>query len=375
MKKRILFFIESLSGGGAEQVLITLLRHLDYSHFEVGLMTVADVGIHLADVDYSRVNYNTLIPHSGGFLKKLWYKLKYKLIYHYLPTSLVAKLIIPRGYDTYVAFVEGYCTKIIARLPKKVRKVAWVHTDLKDNPWTIEKRIYNCLEEEKVSYVQYNAVVCVSRSVEETMSTYYNLNNCQVIYNPLDTDKIRELSAIGTEDMKLAAGFNIITVGRLVPQKGYDLLIPIIARLRAAGLDVSLYILGDGECRKMLENQIIELDLCKYVHLLGYRPNPYALMRQMNLFVCSSRAEGFSLVIAEALALGVPVVSTLCSGPNELLGNNQYGMLCPDHEELYQTISNIVRDATLYADLKRRAEIRQDMADISRIIRQVESVL
>ena len=69
-----------------------------------------------------------------------------------------------------------------------------------------------------------------------------------------------------------------------------------------------------------------------YVSLPGFSTNPYSEMKESDIFVCSSRAEGFSLVIAEAMALGIPVVSTYCSGPNELLEEGKYGMLVENSE-------------------------------------------
>lgn len=375
MKHKVLFFIESLSGGGAEQVLVTLLRHLNYSRFEVTLMTVADVGVHLKDIDYRHIHYRTMIPQGKSFLPKLWYKLKYKLIYHFLPTSFVARFMIPNGYDTYVAFVEGYCTKILAHLPTNAGKVAWVHIDLKNYPWTQNAGIYRNLGEEIKCYTQYDTVVCVSHSVEEIMRSYYLLDNTIVIYNPIDVSRIRKLAEMDSEVVIPSKGFNLVSVGRLVIQKGYDLLIPMIARLRDEGLDVSLYILGEGECRDSLELLIRQYNLNEFVHLLGYRSNPYAIVDKMDLFVCSSRAEGYSLVIAESLALGVPVISTLCAGPNELIDNNKNGILCENYEILYYEIKNIIENPELLSQLRQKAINRKEVVDMRRNINLVEKIL
>ena len=80
-----------------------------------------------------------------------------------------------------------------------------------------------------------------------------------------------------------------------------------------------------------------------YVSLPGFVKNPYAQLASADLFVCSSRAEGFSLVIAEAMALGTPVLSTYCSGPNELLEEGKYGILVKNSEEaLFDELSHII---------------------------------
>lgn len=351
-----------------------MLRHFDYSKYDVTLLTVSDVGVHLDDIDFSKVHYKTLIPKHSGRFADFWYALKYKLIYQYLPAWLVAKLIIPSGFDTYIAFVEGYCTKIIGQLPADKRKITYVHIDLKNYPWTLQQGIYKTFEEERDVYNRYDKAVCVSRSVEEVMKSYYGLNNTVTIYNPIDVEFINQ-KAKKPVDLVPSKGFNLVSVGRLVPQKGYDLLIPIIARLRNEGIDISLYILGEGEDRQKLEALNQELGTTECVHLLGYHTNPHAIVSKMDAFVCSSRAEGYSLVIAEALSMGVPVISTNCAGPNELLADGKYGILCNDYEDLYQQIKAVASNAGLRAELHVKALERRNTLNVSNTLKQLEEIL
>lgn len=374
MKRKILFFIESLSGGGAEQVLVTMLRHFDYAKYDVTLLTVSDVGVHLDDIDFCKVHYKSIIPKHCGRLANFWYALKYKLIYQYLPAWLVAKLIIPYGYDTYIAFVEGYCTKIIGQLPADKKKITYVHIDLKNYPWTLQQGIYKSFEEEREVYKRYDKSVCVSRSVEEVMKSYYGLCNTTAIYNPIDVEFIN-LKAKEPVDVVPSTGFNLVSVGRLVPQKGYDLLIPIIARLRNEGIDVSLYILGEGEDRQKLETLNQELETTDFVHLLGYQTNPHAIVSKMDAFVCSSRAEGYSLVIAEALTMGVPVISINCAGPNELLADGKYGILCDNYESLYQQLKAVATNPALREELHKKALLRRESLNVTNTIKQVEEII
>lgn len=372
--KKVLFFIESLSGGGAEQVLVTMLRHFDYAKYDVTLLTVSDVGVHLDDVDFSKVHYKSIIPQHSGRLANFWYALKYKLIYQWLPAWLVAKFIIPSGFDTYIAFVEGYCTKIIGQLPTDKKKITYVHIDLKNYPWTLQQGIYKSFDEERDVYKRYDKAVCVSLSVEEVMKSYYGLNNTTTIYNPIDVEFINK-KAKDPVDFVPSTGFNLVSVGRLVPQKGYDLLIPIIARLRNEGIDVSLYILGEGEDRQKLETLNLELGSTECVHLMGYHTNPHAFVCKMDAFVCSSRAEGYSLVIAEALSMGIPVISTNCAGPNELLADGKYGILCDDYEALYQQIKAVATNPNLREELHRMALERRNTLNVANTIKQVEEII
>jgi glycosyltransferase involved in cell wall biosynthesis len=249
-----------------------------------------------------------------------------------------------------------------------------VHIDLKALPWTINEGIYNNLQEEKIAYSKYDKVICVSNSVKKIMTDEYELEHVETIYNPIDTHDIIEKSK-KTTSISVSNGFNLISIGRLVPQKGYDLLIPIVSKLIKDGINVHLYILGTGIEQQNLEKIISKEGINNHTHLLGFQENPYSIMEKMDLFVCSSRSEGYSLVIAEALTLGVPVISMNCSGPNELLDNNKYGRLCNSYEELYQSIKSAITDKDYYQDLKEKATKRKDFFDINTTMQQIDNLL
>lgn len=373
MKNNILFFKESLGGGGAERVLVTILKHLDYEKYSVTLLTLVDGGVLKEEIMGIPIRYMTVIRSSDKPWSKLLYKIKYKLIYKWLPIKIVNRLIIPQKHiDVYVAFTEGFATKLMSYSPQV--KIAWVHADLKKDSWTIDKHIYKNLEEEKQVYSRYNEVVCVSRSVENVMMKHYELNNTTTIYNPIDVEDILQKATISTV-LNVSTSFNVVSVGRLVPQKGYDLLIPMIGRLRRQGFDVQLYLIGKGIEHKHLEGLIKEDNLQEFVHLVGFLSNPYPLMSQMDLFVCSSIAEGYSLVIAEAMVLGLPIISMDCAGPNELLGGGEFGLLCDDYNALETAIEKVISDRNYYLELRKKASKRQYFFNVSKTIEQIEKLL
>ena len=374
MKKHILFFIESLSSGGAEKVLVTFLKHLDYSKYEVTLMPLVDLGVLREDIDKSKVHYIPVISEAKNTCQRIWNKIKYKLIYHYLPCKLTNRWIIPqKGIDVYIAFTEGFATKLLSYTPNK--KIAWVHADLKTDPWTLNSNVYKSLEEERTSYHRYDKVVCVSKSVEQVMREHYGLSQTTTIYNPIDTEDIL-LKASQPIDIDIPSSFNIVSVGRLVPQKGYDRLIPIVGKLRREGKDVQLFLIGEGVERKYLESIIEKEGLQEAVHLMGFQKNPYAVMSKMDLFVCSSRAEGYSLVIAEAITLGFPVVSTDCAGPNELLAYGKYGLLVENSETgLYNGILRIIDRIELREGLKAKAIERSKIFGLDETLKNFNNLL
>lgn len=361
-KKKVLFFIESLSGGGAEKVLITVLQHLNYLNFEIGLLTVNDIGVHLDKIDKNKLNYYTICGKGKSFFERLLYR----LIYHILPGWLVCKIFVPKGYDIYIAFVEGYCTKILSHLNKQ--KIAWVHCDLSTHDWPVKLGIFSSKYDEAIAYSKYDKVICVSKAVENIMLSDYGLQKTQTIYNPIDEKIVKELGKAPIETPIDKSVKNIVSVGRLVKQKGYDQLLPIIKNLSKKGHKIHLWIIGDGEERNNLTKQVEELEIKDLVTFTGYLSNPYALMSKMDIFVCSSRTEGYSLVIAEAMILEIPVISINCSGPRELIGNNRYGTLCSNYNELEFQISKQLNSPTSKKGVP-------DILNINKTIFLIESLL
>ena len=192
-------------------------------------------------------------------------------------------------------------------------------------------------------------------------------------YNPIDEDDIKKRA---NEKINIldSSAIKFITIGRLVEQKGYDRLIRVIKRLKEEYDGVfQLLILGDGEKKKQLGEYIKENKLTNIVKLQGFVKNPYPYLKNSDLFICSSRAEGYSLVIAESLILNVPVISTKCSGPNELLDFGKYGMLVEnDEDSLYLGLKNIIDDRNKLKELKKKSQKRSEIFNYKKTIERIE---
>lgn len=379
MCKKILIVIESLSGGGAEKVLATLIKHIDKTLFDVTVCTIVDTGKYVDEVK-SDVRYKPIIqnPERMSVWGKLGYALKYRLVYRWLPMCLVYRLFIPKGCDVEVAFCEGFITKMLAKSNnEKAKKIAWVHTDLKYNPWPRKQGIYKSVEEETASYREFDNIITVSKTVEDSFTEIYGQEGkVSTIYNPIDVDdiKIRGQESITEFDKGV---LNLVTVGRLVPQKGYDILLGVVKQLKENGFKFKLRILGEGELYEQLFACIEENSLHDNVELVGFKKNPYPYIAKSDLFVCSSRSEGYSLVIAEALVLGVPVISTYCSGPNELLEDGKYGLLVNNSEDgsfLYEGLRLLMIDNELLMGYRKRAAERGNHFSLVKMMSEIENL-
>lgn len=145
------------------------------------------------------------------------------------------------------------------------------------------------------------------------------------------------------------SGKRMISVGRLHPQKGYDLLIPAMEPVFKSHPDWHLDIFGEGDERDRLQEQIDVLGLCRHISLKGYTNDIRSELSQSDICLVSSRYEGFPMAILESLASGLPVVSFDCpEGPGELL-KNEAGILVPPEDTVVfsDAVNRMIKDPAL----------------------------
>lgn len=375
-KIKILFMINNLYGGGAEKVLQTLLGQLDKNKYDIVLYGVTNeqynTRIYPKNITYKSVfsgQYHSTI--KSVFLIKVINKFKL-FIYNNFSAKLFYKLFIKGIYDVEVAFIEGYSTRIISGSQQKSKKLAWVHIDLDANHWSAIA--YKSLNDEIAVYKEFDSIICVSESVKITFAKKFGIiNTLNVCYNPIDVDDIilKGQKAINISKSK---DFLISAMGRLANQKGFDRLIRCTKRLVDAQYSVELWILGKGDDEKLLKNLITKYNLEEHVKLLGFQSNPYKYIKQCDLFVCSSRSEGFSLVIGEAYILNKPVISTNCAGPDELLNFGEYGLLVDNSEQgIYEGILAVLNSTSQLEKLKLKAKERAGFFNLKKSCEIIES--
>lgn len=373
--KRILFLIESLSGGGAEKVLSVLLKHIDKTKFDITLCTIVDTGIYVEEVK-RYVKYTSILgnPKKKSFIGKILYKILYLLIYNILPAKLTYTLFIPKNKDIEVAFIEGFCTKLLSHSTnKRAKKIAWVHIDLQKFPWI--KDIYKNFEQEKTSYSKYDKIVGVSNTVVSSVKKRYGVNNVITLYNPIENFNIIQKSNESITLPPKVQAVRMVTVGRFVPQKAYDRLLRVIKRLYEGGYSIELWILGDGEQRPILEEYINTHSLNKIITLWGFQKNPYPYLKHSDIFVCSSISEGYSTAVTEALILELPVITTACSGMDELLLNGKCGLITENSENgLYEGIKHVLDNTNLLASYKQNILKHQERFLLSNQMTQIENL-
>ena len=170
---------------------------------------------------------------------------------------------------------------------------------------------------------------------------------------------------------------DMLIVGKLMPNKRFDMLLRIHKRLKDQCYPVHTYLLGDGPDRVKLEDFIQENRLEDSVTLLGYQTNPYQYVANCDLFVCASVAEGFSTAATEALIVGTAVCTVEVSGMKEMLGEqNEYGIVTESNEEaLYQGIKRLLDDPQLLSHYKKQAQLRGKVFSTENTVKAVTDML
>lgn len=364
---KVLFFIPNLAGGGAERVLVNLVNNMDSAQFNITILVLFDIGIN-KDYLKSNINYRYIFKKSfrgnTHFLKLF-------------SPKFLAQKFIKEDYDIAISYLEGPTTRIISGIQnKKTKKINWVHCELTKKQLV---KSYRNSNEFSKCYKVFDSTIFVSETAKEAFEKATKLTSNHVVkYNTVETDKIREQSNEKIYDVNYnIKTTNLITVGRLTDQKGYDRLLPLTKGLASEGNDIHLYILGEGHLEKKIKKYIRENNLESYVTLLGYKDNPYKYVKQADLFVCSSYSEGFSTAVTESLIVGTPVLTTRVSGMEEMLGeNNEYGLIVDnDTESLYKGLKEMLNNKRLLDHYRQKAIERSLFFDTEKTVKEVESLL
>ena len=366
--KKILFFIPNLMHGGAEKVLVNLVNNLDRDKYNITLQTIFDVGVNKQylkeDINYKYV-FKKLFRGSTTIFKLF----SPEFLYRYL---------IKDEYDIVISYLEGPTARIISGCPYVSKKISWIHIEMNDEGKFAVG--FRNSEEAKKCYGKFDEIICVSNTVKQIFLEASGLKeyNVEVLYNTNETEKIVEKSKEEVDNVVFDENIvNICSVGKITRTKGYDRLARVHKKLMEEGLNHHIYILGIGEEKDKINKYLEENNLQDTYTFLGFRDNPYKYMAKCDLFVCSSLREGFSTAVTESLLVGTPVISTLCSGAQELLGyNNEYGLVVENSEEgIYKGLKELLIDNNQLTYYTKKCKERASLFSKQKTVSMVESML
>ena len=296
--KQIAIFQSDLRVGGIQKALVNILNEIDYRRCEVDLYLYdSECFFEVPCHDNLHIRYLSPMP--------AWNRL--------LPFGLVLAsardVTGGKEYDVAVDFNSYRNECAVGAVKARAKKrVMWIHNDVEIKLANEPKyRILWNFFKKKFDY--YDAFAAVSPGIIEGFRRAAGVTDRPVtaVPNHIDTDEIFRKAGSAVDFTADPEKLNLCSVGRICHQKGYDLLMEHLARVKRAGKPFHFYLIGDGPDRKSLEKQIRRLGLADEVTLLGNQSNPFPYMDRTDGFVLTSRYEGQGMVIWEARALGLPL--------------------------------------------------------------------
>lgn len=365
--RRVMLVLPDLRGGGAERMALTLARCLSERGRQVTIFLLQKRGVYWDEIpDGVRVVWGLEAARlRWGFPTLLW--------------RLVREA---RRHDVIVGtqeLVSTYAAWAAGRLTGKP-VIGWLHTIIQKY-LTQVPRTHALLT--RFVYRRIDQVVCVSAGVRNALVAWFGesiAGYSRVIHNAFDAHVHRQAGAVstGAEPDPSPGEPTLIAVGRLVHLKGFDLLIRAHRLVLDRGIAHRLVILGEGDARPELEALARDLGVTETLRLPGFVATPWEHLRRADVFVLSSRLEGFPMVLLEALAAGLPIVAADCeAGPREVLKGGELGILVrpEDPAALADALERILLDRALQSTYRQLGPARAAEFSLARITAQWETVL
>jgi glycosyltransferase involved in cell wall biosynthesis len=399
MDVKLYFLINSLAGGGAEKVAVRLSEHLSTSAF---ILLERDIKYKTDKPIFFLSNHSAKM---SPIIKTLSIP-----IYAYKLSKLLEEPSLVVSFLERANFVN-----IISKLFKKHKAIISVRMDQQTGHVGLRK-LNKLLV--RILYPKADLIIAVSHGVKQSLINLgIEEEKIKVIYNSYPIDEIRELAKepLGSYE-EIFKHPVLITAGRLTKQKGQWYLLRVFKALKEKHRDLKLVILGEGELKDHLVGLSEGLGLKTYVwdrdelsesfdvYFLGFQKNPFKFIARSKLFVFPSLWEGFPNALVEAMACGVPVISSDCeSGPREILAPNtdfnyqtqkpefaEYGVLMPVFEVKYktakepleekeivwiETVDKLLEDENLRKSYSEKAKRRAEDFRIEKIVEEWKEVL
>ncbi|PCI29369.1 MAG: group 1 glycosyl transferase [SAR324 cluster bacterium] len=341
---KLVLVISSLSCGGSERVLSEMANYWSQTGHEVTLLTLDDGSSHFYQLNPTVKWYPlNLLKKSENFFQAVGANFQRIAV---LRTEI--RKVHP---DVVISFL--YATNIMVLLASAFSSFPVIVSE-RNHPAMKKESPRGWSHIRKLMYPRARHLVVQTNSIKNWFIGYNK--SIPIIHNPIG---MADSSLNEAPEIPLPAGRFATAMGSLSHQKGFDILIKIFTRLLLRFPDWELVILGEGALRKDLEDQVKKLGAVGKIRFPGSVKNPTTVLKRSDLFLFSSRYEGFPNALLEAMACGLPVVSFDCpSGPADMIRNGENGMLVPlgNSDELEQVAAKLMADPSKRKQLAKEAQ-------------------
>lgn len=345
--KKVAIITRKMITGGVEKALLSLLKELDMTSIEVDLYLESEGGdlftqipkwVNIKKIPNNTNNIKYITSHPYQFCKIIISKLKIRKEKNYIKQCELTSKCLPKietKYDIAISYHAPNTVPVFYTLNNinADKKVLWLHGDIITN---------NCNNKSMYKYYEgYDKIFCVSKYIKETFDKYFPRlsKKTEVFYNFIDVEKLEELSSEGSSFNDNFEGTRILTIGRLDYQKGYDLAVKACSKLKKDRYNIRWYVCGEGNSRAEIEQLINTYNLQNEFILLGNQENPYRYLKDCDLYIQTSRYEGYCTTTNEARVFGKAIITTNVSGANEQFENEKTGLIVDiDTESIYKNI-------------------------------------
>jgi len=372
---KIAFIIDSLTCGGAEKSLVTLLSLMDYSACDIDLflfqrggmfeeLVPAQVTIRSGTefAPFALAPLSTLFFESVGSLdfrkffarlkNSAWQRISFKKVhgaqkFWQCMGHLIDKY--PVHYDVAIAYSQGFPTYYVAEKITSDRKFALINTDYVAAGYD--------RNHDFPFYKKFEKIVAVGEYGKKTLQRLYPelKDNIELIYEIVEPELIQRMAAIGESFRDGYNGLRLLTIGRLFPPKGYDIALEACRKLKDKGLKFRWYVLGEGPLRAEMEEFIRQNGLTDEFVLLGAKINPFPYLKDCNIYVQTSKFEGYGRTVAEARMFNKPIVSTNFDVVHEQIENGKNGFIVEmNSEAVCNGILTLIENETLAKSIVER---------------------
>lgn len=363
MKKKLLFILPSLSGGGAEKSLITLLSLIDRSRFDIDLFLFRREGLFLPNVpDWVNIidggeSYSAFDGAATVYIKNSLKKLQLsKAINRIVYSRAVAKgdrnatwqclkKVLPKlskHYDAAIGYLEGNANYYCVDCVDADIKIGYIHNDY--SMLGLDKKF------DKPFFEKLDKLVSVSPECSDVLKrTFPDLKNKVFTVENISSPKaLRKLADNVPAEYENITCTKLLTVGRFSPQKGYDTAVEAANILNENGVDFKWFSIGKGELLEQIKNKISEYGLEEKFILLGEKSNPYPYIDGCDIYVQPSNFEGKSIAIDEAKAFAKPIVATKFSTVFDQLTDGETALLAEiNAQSVAEKITQLINDKEL----------------------------